>query len=100
MAQDGYSFQFSPRRSPSVDIVRAVAWVKNEEDAALEPLSYSVDPDALDAIVGHWSNEGDPGRSTGRDPTRAEIRFEYEGCVVTIGGPDGFTVEAGAATDR
>lgn len=61
---------------PSVAIIEAVATRADVDETELPPLHESVDPDALDALVGHWTN-GAP-RSDGH------IRFQYYGYTVVL----------------
>ena len=52
-------------------LIRTIAVAENVEPTTLAPLAYSVDPDALDAVVG-----------AGRGG--ATVRFPYEGYRVVV----------------
>lgn len=58
---------------PSETVVRAVASLRNEDPAELEPLFETVDPDALDALVDRDSATAD-----------LELRLTYEGCEIVV----------------
>lgn len=57
-------------------IVRAIATLRDEDEAALEPLYEVVNPDALDALVAHAQRAADAGTH--------EFWFTYEGFDVGV----------------
>lgn len=68
--------ELETRFDPTVDLasdvlVRAIAVAENVEPTSLRPLAYSVDPDALDAVVS-------------RDRSGTTVRFPYEGYRVVV----------------
>lgn len=75
--------------SPSAAVVRTVATASDREPTSLEPLYETVDPDALDALLG--SSEI---RSTGGDIT---VSFVFAGHGVIVEG-DGTLVVGPVAT--
>lgn len=64
------------RSGPLSDtIITAVADAKDVDPLDLEPLHYSVDPDALDTLF-------EP--AVGRAPTSLELAFSHDGCEVVV----------------
>lgn len=63
-----------------VDVATAVADALGRDPAALEPISIAVEPDALDALVGHGSAAG---------ASETTVSFSYHGYHVTVAS-DGF----------
>ena len=61
----------------STAVVITVASVIETDPAALDPLSESVDPDALDALVERW-------RRTDADDVGGAITFPFAGQTVTV----------------
>lgn len=93
---DGYSFQFSieSEYSPTMDIVEAVAWVKDVKLTDLEPLAEYVDADALNNLYGDASGDDDFVRESGDTAGNGiRVEFLYEDVVVTVQGLDQFKVE-------
>lgn len=58
----------------AITIVETVASVRDTEPTELEPLSSTVDPDALNTLFA-------PG---GGGPEMGLIQFEYENCLVSV----------------
>jgi hypothetical protein len=58
---------------PSEAVVRTVASLREEDPADLEPLFETVDPDAIDALLG-----GD------REDGALELRLTYESCEIVV----------------
>ena len=66
------TYRFTYSAQPSTSVVKAVAWAKGVPPTELKPLHRSVDPDALDEILG---SQGD-----------VSVSFSYEGCEVDVDG--------------
>lgn len=66
----------------STAVVEMVAIAADVEPSALEPLYHTVDPEALDALVGR----------SGATGVETEVRFTYAGFDVTVGGDGAVTV--------
>ncbi|ARS90313.1 HalOD1 output domain-containing protein [Natrarchaeobaculum aegyptiacum] len=61
----------------STAIVAAVAAIRDVEPETLEPFADSVDPDALNALHGHWTQRES-------ESAAGTITFAYAGCSVTV----------------
>ncbi|WP_123537249.1 HalOD1 output domain-containing protein [Halosimplex salinum] len=61
---------------PSLAVVSAVADVTGNEPTELDPLYWTVDPDALDALF-----ETDP---AGPHRTGGQVNFTFHGCDVVV----------------
>lgn len=69
------TFDWDEKETVALTIVDTVASVTGREATALEPLSLTVDTDALNTLFS----------STGRsDRESGSVRFVYEGCVVEV----------------
>ena len=69
--------------NPSVAVVRAVAAVTNSDPVELSTLYDSIDPFALDALMGAVVDEA---------ATDASVTFPYEGFTVDVQGDGTLTV--------
>ncbi|MFC7140771.1 HalOD1 output domain-containing protein [Halosimplex aquaticum] len=78
-----YTRQIRSDESPSIGVVRTIAALKNTPSHEIDPLSKSIDPDALDQLVAHGDG--------------ASVEFEYEGLSVTV---DGRTVTVRGAVEE
>ena len=63
--------------TPSAAVLEVLAVARGVDELDLAPLYRSVDPDALDALVG--------GRPDGRAAGPAEVTFTHEGYDVVVG---------------
>ena len=61
----------------STGLVMAVSSILEDDPADLESLSASIDPDALNALVGHWGE-----RESGSE--RNSIAFSFADFLVTV----------------
>ena len=61
----------------STGLVMAVSSILEADPADLESLSACVDPDALNALVGHWGERESGGG-------RNSIAFSFAGCRITV----------------
>lgn len=68
-------------RSPSVAVVEAVAAMTGDEPTAIEPLTESVNPDAMDRLI-----------EPGTPRTDLSVTFTYNGCTVTAEANGDITV--------
>jgi hypothetical protein len=68
-------------QSPSVAVVKAVAAVTGDDPTAIEPLTETINPDAMDRLI-----ETEDSRGT------LSITFGYSGCVVTAEANGDITV--------
>lgn len=57
-------------------VTKVVAAYTDRTPTDLEPLAESIDPDALDALFAP--------PVAGKESTVREVRFEYEGCLLTV----------------
>lgn len=73
---DKQTFDWSGVEPVSLSVVRAVAEVRGTEATELEPLSNSVDTDALNQV---FQPSGQSSRK------RGHVKFKYEGCLVKVG---------------
>lgn len=69
--------------SASHRVIEAVAEESNKSQSELEPLYYSIDPDALDSLFSNVS-----------DKTVNQLTFTYSGYRVTINGEDSIDIVA------
>lgn len=69
------TFDWDQRDSVQTAVITTVAAVTNQDPTKMAPLSHVIDTDALDSIFA-------PTCSTPR--ATGTIKFEYEGCTVTI----------------
>ncbi|WP_247728294.1 HalOD1 output domain-containing protein [Halovivax limisalsi] len=69
------------------ELVSAVAAVTGTNVTRLEPITKTVDPDALERFVAHWQRG-----SRNRPP--ATLAFEYEGCTIEVRADGRLTVDA------
>lgn len=75
---------------PSTAVVEAVAEATGRDVTAIEPLQYSIDTDALDALVTASEQPGDG----------VVVSFEYEGVGVRLNGDGTLDVnQTGQFTD-
>lgn len=75
-------------KAPSNAVVEAVAIASDREPTAVEPLYESVDPDALDALVGSNGTDSEDGE--------ASVSFEHAGHVVTVHSDGSVVVRPGS----
>lgn len=72
---DAFHHRFNPTtQSVAGEVVSAVATIKNVDETSLEPLYVSVDPDALEMLVG----------PDAIDRCSVEVQFRYEGLEITV----------------
>ncbi|WP_436925191.1 HalOD1 output domain-containing protein [Halosimplex amylolyticum] len=71
-ADEPYIRQIRSDESPSLGVARTLAALKDTPSHELAPLAKSIDPDALDQIVGHGDG--------------ASVEFEHAGLSVTVDG--------------
>lgn len=81
--QDGYTFRYraSEDNQPMLAIVKAVSWFKDVGVTDLEPLNNVVNIELVNELFGEGS--GDFYR-TSSDSRPIDLRFQYEGCLVTV----------------
>jgi hypothetical protein len=72
---NGNTFDWSNEEGVSLSVVTTVAEVMDVEPTELQPLSASIDTDALNTLFR-------PSRHNPRE--RGQVKFEYEGCLVRI----------------
>lgn len=65
-------YDLDPGESPSVAVVSAVATSTGRPTTSLEPLSRTIDTDALNALVAH------------ADSRAVSVTFDYAGTTVTV----------------
>ncbi|WP_440765980.1 HalOD1 output domain-containing protein [Natronorubrum sp. DTA7] len=61
----------------STGLVMAVSSILEADPADLDSLSASIDPDALNALVGHWGERESQGG-------RNSIAFSFADCLITV----------------
>ncbi|WP_435063441.1 HalOD1 output domain-containing protein [Halobaculum sp. EA56] len=66
-------------RSPSVAVIEAAAAARGTDPLDLAPLHATLDPDALERLLGR--GEGGDGRAP-----RTHATFEFAGCLVCVAG--------------
>lgn len=81
---DTTTYRCGPDELPTEGVLLTVAAVTGAEPTRMEPLSETVDPDALNALF-RISGE------TTRDAHATHVRFRYQDCIVTVHA-DGRTV--------
>lgn len=69
-----FQTKFEDSTSPSFTLIKALAAIKDTEPVELDPLSESVDPDALDTLIGTAEPQEGP----------LEVAFTIEGYYVRI----------------
>lgn len=67
-----YFYDLDPGESPSAAVVSAVATATGRSTTSLDPLSRTVDADALDALVAH------------ADSRSVSVTFDYAGTTVIV----------------
>ncbi len=77
--------------APTEAVVRTVAIAADAEPTGIEPIFRSIDPDALDALVG---SVGDGGRSA-----PVTVSFTFVGHDVTVGSDGTVAVRPRSETD-
>ncbi|MFC4436887.1 MULTISPECIES: HalOD1 output domain-containing protein [Natrialbaceae] len=71
---DNTVYELNADESPSMAVVAAVAELTNQSTVVMEPLTETIDADALDKIL--ESNAGNGSSVT--------VTFNYYGCQITI----------------
>lgn len=82
-SEDGYTFQYraSGDNQPLVAIVKAVSSFKGVGVTDLEPLNNVVNIEPVNELFGEGSGEFYRNSSDSRP---IDLRFQYEGCLVTV----------------
>lgn len=82
-AEEGYTFRYrsSENNQPLLAIVNAVSWFKGVDETDLEPIHNVVNIEQVNELFG--GGDGDFHRNTG-DAGPIDLRFRYEGCLVTV----------------
>lgn len=76
-------FDWTEYESPGLAVVEAIADVTETEPTAIEPLYGTIDPDALEELLGSVA--------TGKSSSHSVTQFEHLGFAVTLcSGGEGF----------
>lgn len=82
-SEDGFTFRYrsSEDHQPLMAIVNAVSWFKGVDGTDLEPIHHVVNIEQVNELFGEGN--GDFYRSSS-ESAPIELRFQYEGCLVTV----------------
>lgn len=82
-SEDGFTFRYrsSEDNQPLLAIVNAVSWFKDIDVTDLEPIQNVVNIEQVNELFGE--GKGDFYRNSS-ESRPIDLRFQYEGCLVTV----------------
>jgi hypothetical protein len=70
-----YQVRCDSGERPSTTVIIALAEITGKEETAIQPLSSAIDPDALDALFEHHTEDGE---------SELSVSFELEGHEIAV----------------